>query len=79
MPHKDPSRWPADERCQAITKGDRWTRSQRCVNRCHVRINKKDLCNKHAAVEALSILIRAGSVTVLHRPIPNRDGVKVEA
>lgn len=69
MPKKDPNRYP-EYRCQAMVF-DMYGRKikGRCVNGHHFRINRKWLCGRHAALEALHLALKNGTAEpVLPRP-----------
>lgn len=71
-------------RLQDTVYNRKWT-DGRCAYHRHFRINGKDLCARHAALEALSVAIKAGSAQALpHPPHPPQlhkpeDGVEVVA
>lgn len=75
---------PQKDLCQALTVSTAWKRAHgdnlRCQYFARIRINGKDLCNRHAELEALAVLVRDKSAEILPTPpqihIPY-TGVKV--
>lgn len=63
---------PRKDLCQALTVGTAWKRDHggdlRCQYLAKIRINGKDLCNRHAELEALAVLVRDKVAMVLPTP-----------
>ena len=64
-----------DERCEAFVFDSYGFKLKgRCVNRRHFRVNTKELCGRHAALESMHTLFRQGKVKMLVARMPKMYG-----
>jgi hypothetical protein len=65
-------------RCEAMTNDEWYRKSRRCPNRRAIKINKKELCGRHAAIESLHVAFMNGNAVLLAQ-VPRRfSGVKTK-
>lgn len=73
MPHKNVK--DLEERCEAFVFDMYGNKIKgRCVNRRHFRINGKELCGRHTALEAMHIEFKAGRIKLLVQLPPRMYG-----